>query len=70
MQTQARVQLQIRARWFRMSEEYQALQRRLQQKHDKELEKMRQMWKNSRSAYPIFFDPNTPRRGWCSLDRS
>lgn len=41
MQTLARVQSQIRARRIRMSEENQALQRQLQQKRDKELEKMR-----------------------------
>ncbi|GLT93193.1 hypothetical protein SLE2022_109950 [Rubroshorea leprosula] len=41
MQTLARVQSQIRARRIRMSEENQALQRQLQQKHEKELEKLR-----------------------------
>ncbi|KAL6977256.1 hypothetical protein U1Q18_026053 [Sarracenia purpurea var. burkii] len=41
MQTLARVQSQIRARRIRMSEENQALQRQLQQKHEKELEKSR-----------------------------
>lgn len=41
MQTLARVQSQIRARRMRMSEENQALQRQLQQKHEKELEKFR-----------------------------
>lgn len=41
MQTLARVQSQVRARRIRMSEENQALQRQLQQKHDKELEKLR-----------------------------
>lgn len=41
MQTLARVQSQIRARRIRMSEENEALQRQLQQKHDKELEKLR-----------------------------
>ncbi|KNA15978.1 hypothetical protein SOVF_093320 [Spinacia oleracea] len=41
MQTLARVQSQIRARRMRMSEENQALQRQLQQKHEKELEKLR-----------------------------
>lgn len=41
MQTLARVQSQIRARRIRMTEENQALQRQLQQKHEKELEKMR-----------------------------
>ena len=41
MQTLARVQSQIRERRIRMSEENQALQRQLQQKHDKELEKLR-----------------------------
>ena len=41
MQTLARVQSQIRARRLRMSEENQALQRQLQQKHEKELEKLR-----------------------------
>lgn len=41
MQTLARVQSQIRARRIRMSEENEALQRQLQQKHDKELEKWR-----------------------------
>lgn len=40
MQTLARVQSQIRARRLRMSEENQALQRQLQQKHEKELEKL------------------------------
>ncbi|EEF32675.1 conserved hypothetical protein [Ricinus communis] len=63
MQTLARVQSQIRARRARMSEENQALQRQLQQKREKELEKLRsaigeqwddsaqskeqQAWKNS-----------------------
>ncbi|XP_048232028.1 protein IQ-DOMAIN 3-like [Ricinus communis] len=41
MQTLARVQSQIRARRARMSEENQALQRQLQQKREKELEKLR-----------------------------
>ncbi|KAG5222534.1 protein IQ-DOMAIN [Salix suchowensis] len=41
MQTLARVQSQIRARRIRMSEENEALQRQLQQKHDRELEKLR-----------------------------
>ncbi|KAA8539350.1 hypothetical protein F0562_026042 [Nyssa sinensis] len=41
MQTLARVQSQVRARRIRMSEENQALQRQLQQKHEKELEKLR-----------------------------
>ncbi|XVF23680.1 hypothetical protein REPUB_Repub13aG0060200 [Reevesia pubescens] len=41
MQTLARVQSQIRARRLRMSEENQALQRQLQQKREKELEKLR-----------------------------
>ncbi|XP_011026998.1 PREDICTED: protein IQ-DOMAIN 1 [Populus euphratica] len=41
MQTLARVQSQIRARRIRMSEENEALQRQLQQKHDKELDKLR-----------------------------
>lgn len=37
----AHVQLQIRARRIRMSEENQALQRQLQRKHEKELEKLK-----------------------------
>ncbi|RZC83738.1 hypothetical protein C5167_046524 [Papaver somniferum] len=41
MQTLARVQSQIRARRIRMSEENQALQKQLQQKHEKELETMK-----------------------------
>uniref|UniRef100_A0A7N0V3U9 Uncharacterized protein n=2 Tax=Kalanchoe fedtschenkoi TaxID=63787 RepID=A0A7N0V3U9_KALFE len=41
MQTLARVQSQIRARRIRMSEENKALQRQLQQKHEKEMEKMK-----------------------------
>ncbi|KAI6669121.1 hypothetical protein NL676_004006 [Syzygium grande] len=41
MQTLARLQSQIRARRIRMSEENQALQRQLQQKCEKELEKLR-----------------------------
>lgn len=41
MQTLARVQSQIRERRIRMSEENQALQRQIQQKHEKELEKLR-----------------------------
>ncbi|KAK9699531.1 hypothetical protein RND81_08G179500 [Saponaria officinalis] len=41
MQTLARVQSQIRSRRIRMSEENQALQRQLQQKHETELEKLR-----------------------------
>ncbi|KAA8534346.1 hypothetical protein F0562_031827 [Nyssa sinensis] len=41
MQTLARVQSQIRGRRIRMSEENQALQRQLQQKREKELEKLR-----------------------------
>lgn len=40
MQTLARVQSQIRARRIRMSEENQALQRQLQQKHERELERL------------------------------
>lgn len=49
MQTLARVQSQIRARRLRMSEENQALQRQLQQKHEKELEKLRmdEIWDDS-----------------------
>lgn len=41
MQTLAHVQSQIRERRIRMSEENQALQRQIQQKHEKELEKLR-----------------------------
>ncbi|KAK7380757.1 hypothetical protein VNO78_33274 [Psophocarpus tetragonolobus] len=41
MQTLARLQSQIRERRIRMSEENRALQRQLQQKHEKELEKLR-----------------------------
>ncbi|GAV73481.1 IQ domain-containing protein/DUF4005 domain-containing protein [Cephalotus follicularis] len=41
MQTLAHVQSQIRARRIRMSEENQALQQQLQQKREKELEKLR-----------------------------
>ncbi|XP_057980026.1 protein IQ-DOMAIN 3 [Malania oleifera] len=41
MQTLAHLQSQIRARRIRMSEENQALQRQLQQKSEKELEKLR-----------------------------
>lgn len=41
MQTLARLQSQIRERRIRMSEENQALQRQLQQKHEKELENLR-----------------------------
>lgn len=41
MQTLARLQSQIRERRIRMSEENQALQRQLHQKHEKELEKLR-----------------------------
>ncbi|XP_058183977.1 protein IQ-DOMAIN 3-like isoform X2 [Rhododendron vialii] len=41
MQTMARVQSQIRARRIRMSEENETLQRQLQQKCEKELEKFR-----------------------------
>ncbi|CAJ1947782.1 unnamed protein product [Sphenostylis stenocarpa] len=41
MQTLARLQSQIRERRIRMSEENLALQRQLQQKHEKELEKLR-----------------------------
>lgn len=40
MQTLSRVQSQIHARRIRMSEENQALQRQLQLKRDKELEKL------------------------------
>ncbi|XP_023513229.1 protein IQ-DOMAIN 1-like [Cucurbita pepo subsp. pepo] len=40
MQTLARVQSQIRARRLRLSEENQALQRQLQQKHERELERL------------------------------
>ncbi|GAB2276713.1 hypothetical protein Dimus_011429 [Dionaea muscipula] len=49
MQTLAHVQSQIRARRIRMSEENQALQRQLQQKHEKELEKLRmgEVWDDS-----------------------
>lgn len=41
MQTLARVQSQVRARRIRMSEENQTLQRQLQQKHEKEQEKLK-----------------------------
>ncbi|KAL5569262.1 hypothetical protein UlMin_025837 [Ulmus minor] len=41
MQTLARVQSQIRARRIRMSEENQALQQQLQQKREKELQRLR-----------------------------
>lgn len=41
MQTLARVQSQVRARRIRMSEENQVLQRQLQQKHEKEQEKLK-----------------------------
>lgn len=41
MQTLARVQSEIRARRIRMTEENMTLQRQLQQKHEKELEKLR-----------------------------
>lgn len=41
MQTLARVQSEVRARRIRMLEENQALQKQLQQKHEKELEKLR-----------------------------
>ncbi|KAI3849932.1 hypothetical protein MKW98_026846, partial [Papaver atlanticum] len=41
MQTLSRVQSQIRGRRIRMSEENQALQKKLQQKHEKELETMK-----------------------------
>lgn len=41
MQTLARVQSQVYARRIRMSEENEALQRQLQQKHEKELEKLK-----------------------------
>ncbi|XP_074274206.1 protein IQ-DOMAIN 3-like [Silene latifolia] len=49
MQTLARVQSQIRSRRIRMSEENQALQRQLQHKHEKELEKLRmgETWDDS-----------------------
>lgn len=48
MQTLARVQSQVRARRIRMSEENQALQRQLQQKHEKEQEKLKA---SSQSGY-------------------
>ncbi|KAK4366489.1 hypothetical protein RND71_014369 [Anisodus tanguticus] len=41
MQTLARVQSQVRARRIRMSEENQVLQRQIQQKHEKEQEKLK-----------------------------
>ncbi|KAG6519673.1 hypothetical protein ZIOFF_023171 [Zingiber officinale] len=41
MQTMARVQAQIHSRRVRMTEENQALQRHLQRKHEKELEKVK-----------------------------
>ncbi|EOY18556.1 IQ-domain 3 isoform 2 [Theobroma cacao] len=72
MQTLARVQSQIRARRIRMLEENQALQRQLQQKCEKELEKLRasQSWKNSsKSVNPTFMDPNNPHWGWSWLER-
>ena len=47
MQTLARVQAQIRSRRIRMSEENQALQRQLQLKHERELEKLRVMHPSS-----------------------
>lgn len=51
MQTLARVQSQVRARRIRMSEENQTLQRQLQQKHEKEQEKMKA---SSVSIYYIY----------------
>ncbi|CAI9090981.1 OLC1v1025889C1 [Oldenlandia corymbosa var. corymbosa] len=54
MQTLARVQSQIRARRIRMSEENEALQRQLQQKREKEIEKLRVSiggdWNDSRQS--------------------
>ncbi|KAL8159839.1 hypothetical protein V2J09_001376, partial [Rumex salicifolius] len=49
MQTLARLQSQIRSRRIRMTEENQALQRQLQQKHERELErlKMGEEWDDS-----------------------
>lgn len=41
MQTLSRVQSQIRARRIRISEENEALQRQIQQKHEKEMDKMK-----------------------------
>ncbi|KAG8380415.1 hypothetical protein BUALT_Bualt06G0013000 [Buddleja alternifolia] len=41
MQTMSRVQSEVRARRIRMSEENSAVQRQIQQKHEKELEKSR-----------------------------
>ncbi|CAM8898690.1 unnamed protein product [Rhodiola kirilowii] len=54
MQTLAHVQTQIRARRNRMSEENQALKRQLQQKHEKELERLRssggENWNDSQQS--------------------
>lgn len=41
MQTLARVQSQIRARRIRLQEENQALQRQIEQKREKDIEKLR-----------------------------
>lgn len=52
MQTLARMQSQIRARRIRMLEENQALQRQIQNKHEKEIEKFRV---SVSSSTPFFF---------------
>lgn len=53
MQTLARVQSQIRSRRIRMSEDNQALQRQLLQKHAKDLE-------NSRVSFITLISFNLP----------
>ncbi|CAM8933017.1 unnamed protein product [Rhodiola kirilowii] len=54
MQTLAHIQSQVRARRNRMSEENQALKRQLQQKHEKELERLRssggENWNDSQQS--------------------
>ncbi|TVU36716.1 hypothetical protein EJB05_18661 [Eragrostis curvula] len=67
-QTMTRVQTQIYSRRVKMDEEKQALQRQLQLKQQRELEKMK--WRNSgRTVTPTFTDPGNPNWGWSWMER-
>ncbi|KAG2592722.1 hypothetical protein PVAP13_5NG575900 [Panicum virgatum] len=67
-QTMTRVQTQIYSRRVKLEEEKQALQRQLQLKHQRELEKMK--WRNSgRTITPTFTEPGNPNWGWSWMER-
>ncbi|GJM92651.1 hypothetical protein PR202_ga09140 [Eleusine coracana subsp. coracana] len=67
-QTMTRVQTQIYSRRVKMEEDKQALQRQLQLKQQRELEKMK--WRKSgRTVTPTFTDPGNPNWGWSWMER-